>query len=125
MNIKNTYVSFFSGTFLLLAPLAVLAQEYFGEVDSFFTRLTGFIDNVLIPLLFTIALLVFLYGMYTYFIQGGASDESRQKGRQLILASIIGFVLMVSIWGIVNIVANGLFGNTQPPEIPGTPTVGS
>lgn len=111
------------GTIVLVLPVLTHAQ-YFGEVDSFFTNVTGFIDDVLIPLVFTVALLVFLWGMFTYFIQGGASDDSREKGRQLILWSVIGFVLMVSIWGIVNIVASGLFGNTQPPEIPGTPTVG-
>lgn len=112
----------FSLLALVLMPAAASAQ-YFGEVDTFFTRATGFIDTILIPLVFTIALLVFLYGMFKYFILGGDSDDSRTKGRQLILWSIIGFVLMVSIWGIVNMLATGIFGTTTAPDIPGTPTI--
>ena len=109
--------------FLFAVPLLVSAQPYFGEVDKFFTRLSGFIDNVLIPLVFTVALLVFLYGMFNYFLVQGDNEQARDTGRRMILWSIVGFVMMVSIWGIVNIVATGLFGTTQPPDIPGTPTV--
>ena len=97
--------------------------QYFGEVDTFFVRIGGFIDNILIPLLFTLALLFFVYGMFRYFILGGASDDNRATGRKIMWWSILGFVLMVSIWGIVNIISSGLFGNTAPPKLPGTPTL--
>lgn len=108
---------------LIVFPVAVSAQ-YFGEVDTFFTRISGFIDNILIPLIFTFALLVFLWGMFKYFILGGSSDDERAKGRKLIIWAIIGFVLMVSIWGIVNIISDGLFGaSAGTPKIPGTPTL--
>lgn len=107
-----------------LLPIVVDAGEYFGQVDDFFTRAMGFIDNILIPLVFTVALLVFLYGMFTYFIVQGANEQSRETGRQLMLWSVIGFVVMVSIWGIVNMLAGGLFGSdNRAPDIPGTPTV--
>lgn len=108
---------------LFLLPFATFAQEYFGEVDTFFINIGGFIDNILIPLLFTLALLVFLFGMFKYFILGGGNESEREKGKQLIMYSLIGFVLMVSIWGIVNIIAGGLFGTATPPTIPGTPTL--
>jgi len=120
---KKSFLYTLPAASLALAPTVASAAQYFGEVDNLFTRATGFIDNILIPLLFTIALLVFLYGMYIYFIQGGASETDREKGRQLLLWSIIGFVLMVSIWGIVNMLSQGIFGNTTAPDIPGTPTV--
>jgi len=108
---------------ILLMPIVTSAQQYFGEVDTFFTNIGGFIDNILIPLLFTLALLVFVFGMFKYFILGGGNEAEREKGKQLITYAIIGFVLMVSIWGIVNIIAGGLFGTTTVPTIPGTPTL--
>ena len=106
-----------------LVPVAAFAQEYFGEVDTFFKNIGKFIDGVLIPLVFTLALLVFLWGMFKFFILGGDNEEARAKGKRLILWSIIGFVMMVSIWGIVNVVSSGLIPDTQPPKLPGTPTL--
>ncbi len=107
---------------LLLMPFIGHAQV-FGAVGQFFIDIQTLIDTILIPLVFAIALLAFIWGMYLYFIQGGGSDDSRQKGKQLALWAVIGFVLMVSIWGIVNAVALGLFGTTAPPQLPGTPTL--
>ncbi len=109
---------------MFLIPFATVSgAPYFGAVDTFFIRISGFIGGVLIPLVFSLALLFFVYGMFRYFIQGGANEEERTKGKSMILWSIIGFVLMVSIWGIVNLLAGGLFGNTQPPILPGTPAL--
>tara|TARA_B100000745_G_scaffold107052_1_gene68511 strand:- start:2221 stop:2571 length:351 start_codon:yes stop_codon:yes gene_type:complete len=102
---------------LFVLPVIASAQN-FGEVDTFFGKVTGFINDTLIPLVFALALLVFVYGMFNFFILGGASDDSREKGRQLIMWSIIAFVLMVSIWGVVNMLAGGLFPDNTPPKMP-------
>ena len=116
------YFSVAAWVFLFI-PQVLFAQTYFGEVDTFFNRAVGFIDKVLVPLIFVFVFLVFLYGMFKYFIAEGANDASRETGKKLVLWSIMGFVLMVSIWGIVNIVAEGLFGTTSAPTLPGTPTI--
>lgn len=80
-------------------------------------------NGILVPFIFAIALLSFLYGMFKYFIQNGATEDGQKKGKQLIIYSVAGFVLMVSIWGIVNLIGMGLFGtNTQPPQLPSIPT---
>ena len=111
---------------LFVSPLLVAAQigpagGNFGEVDTFFLRVLAFIDTILVPLIFALALLVFIYGMFKYFVLGGGNAEEQEKGKQLALWAIIGFVLMVSIWGIVNIIAGGLFPGATPPTLPGTP----
>lgn len=107
---------------ILFAPMFAFAQ--FGEIDGFFDNITSFINDVLIPLIFAIALLAFLYGAFRYFILGGDDSEKRKEGTQLMLYSIIGFVLMVSIFGIVNLIADGLgFSDDQTIEnIPNAPT---
>ena len=120
--------------FLFIAPTVSFAQSgtqcgahggnCFGEVDTLFTNVGGFIDNILIPLVFTFALFLFMWGMFRFFIFGAHSEDDRSKGRQLILWGIIGMVFMVSIWGIVNIFAEGLFGASNiSPKLPGTPTL--
>ena len=105
-----------------LAPAVALAQ--FGEVNTFFGNITSFINDILIPLVFAVALLMFIFGMYRYFIQGGADEDSREKGKGLMIWAIVGFILMVSVFGIVNLIAGGLgFSDDQEIEnIPNVPT---
>lgn len=93
-----------------------------GGIDGFFMNVSGFINNILIPFVFGLALLLFIWGMYRWFIQGGANEGDREKGKQLTLYAVIGFVLMVSIWAIVNLISGGLFSederNIQRNQIP-------
>ena len=72
--------------------------------------------NLLVPVIFAIAFIVFIWGIFTYFIAGGANDEQRQKGRQLAFWGIVGFAIMVSVWGLINLVTNslGLSGQARP-----------
>ncbi len=110
--------------FVFLLVPAITSAQYFGEIDTFFGRVVGFINNVLVPLVFTLALFVFIYGMFNFFILNGENEGDRESGRDLMVSAVIGFVLMVSIWGIVNLVASGLFGTTTtPPPLPGIPTL--
>lgn len=73
------------------------------------------INSILVPLLFAISFLVFLYGVAQRFIFN--SDKASSEGRNFILWGLIGFVVMISLWGLVNIVANtfGLQGYYAPP----------
>jgi hypothetical protein len=101
-------------------PMVALAQE-FGQINTFIGRITSFINNTLIPLVFGIALLVFIWGMFKFFIYN--TEEEKEKGKDLAVYAVVGFVLMVSIWGIVNLIANGLgFSGEQVQNIPTTPT---
>lgn len=111
-------------TLFVLTPMMVHAQEDFGGIGEFANNIIGFINNVLIPLVFAIALLVFLYGVFKFFILGGGNEDSRKEGTQLMLYAVIGFVLMVSIFGIVNLIAGGLgFSDDQTIDnIPNAPT---
>jgi len=77
------------------------------------------INYVLVPLIFAIAFIVFLWGVFrAYIFKHG--EEEVANAHQLILWGIVGFVVMISLWGIVNVVSNtfGLAGIGAPP----TPT---
>ncbi len=105
---------------LVMMPALALAQ--FGEVNDFFDDVSSFINGTLIPLVFALALLVFIYGMFKYFILGGGDEGSRDEGKQLMLWAVIGFVMMVSIFGVVNLVAGGL-GFSEDENIQNIPNV--
>ena len=74
------------------------------------------INDIMIPVLFAIAFIVFLWGVAKAYIFNGADEAERAKGHQLVLWGIIGFVVMISLWGLVNIAANtfGLAGDLAP-----------
>lgn len=84
-------------------------------LEGFATGFRDIIDVVngtLVPLLFAVMFLVFLFNVFQYFIAGAAEDERRKQARQYAVYSVLGFVLLLSIWAIVNIVFL-LFGIPQ------------
>jgi len=95
------------------APMLAFAQQgEFTGLSDFFGNIVLFINDTLVPLVFAIAFLVFIWGVFKYFILGGDDEEKRKSGQQLMLYGIGGFVIMGSVWGIVNLLAGG-FGFTD------------
>ncbi len=89
-------------------PVFALAQtvDSGGAAAKYVGSIVDFLNKVIVPGVIAIALFVFIWGMFQYFILGGADEEKRKKGKQFVMWSIAGFVLMLSIQGIVNLVAN-------------------
>ena len=79
-----------------------------GEIGSALETILEFIDGVVIPFILSIGFLVFVWGMFKYFIQGGANDEAKESGKSLIMYAIAGYVVILAFWGIINILSNGL-----------------
>ncbi len=106
------------------APILAFAQGSFtpwstgSGLGSWFGNFTLFINNILVPLAFALAFLVFVWGVIQYFLLGGGDEEKQTKGKSLMLYGIIGFVVMVSIWGIVNLISNSLFVDKDTIVIP-------
>ena len=72
------------------------------------------ISTTIIPLLFSLAVLIFIWGIIQYVI--AEDDEGkRKKAKDTIVYGIIGLFVMISIWGLVRILGN-TFGvqNTIP-----------
>jgi len=87
-----------------------------GTLYGIFSTIFSIINNVLVPLLFAVAFIVFIYGVFKYFILGGADESSRESGRALILWGLVGFFVMFSVWGLVNILINtfGINSSIRP-----------
>lgn len=102
------FLSYLTLPALLVMPMVAAAQ--FGEVDTFIKDFSGFINDTLIPVILAIAFLVFVYGAIKFFFwdTGDDYDSNKEKGKKLMLYGVAGFVLIVSIWGIVGLIAGGL-----------------
>ena len=109
---------------LLVLPVVAMAQiqSDVGKVGESIGNLSLFINNILIPFVFALALLVFIWGAFRYFIYGGDNEENRKEGSKLMIYGIVGFVLMVSVFGLVNIIVDGL-GLDNDTELQNLPTV--
>ena len=113
-----------TGSLAALAfPLISSAQAVrnLSDVGSFIINI---INNVLVPVLFAIAFIVFLWGAFKTFILGAQDAEVKKAGTNLMLWGLIGFFVMISIWGLVNILTGTVnFGDKTGPA-GGTPKAG-
>ncbi|MFA7302188.1 MAG: pilin [Candidatus Paceibacterota bacterium] len=76
----------------------------FAYIGRYFNDFMFIINDLLVPVLISIAFIFFLFGVYKYFIMGAESDSELETGRKFVLWGIIGFVVIVSVWGLVWIV---------------------
>ena len=106
--------------FTALTPMLALAQGEMGEVSEFLSNIVTFMNETLVTLIFALAFLVFLWGMFKTFILGGSDEGKQEEGKSLMVYAIVGFVIMVSLWGIVNMLAAGFGFEGESITLPNT-----
>lgn len=72
--------------------------------------------NSIVPVLLALGVLYFVFGVVQYVI--GDEGEAKKKGRDRIISGIIGLAVIVSMWGLVNIVTNTFGFKGNMPNIP-------
>lgn len=101
-------------TFALPFVAAAQAVNPSGSLfDQSLQNILTFTTTTLIPFIIGIGFLVFVWGMFQYFIAGGANDEAKAKGKSLMIYAILGFVLIIVFWGVINLVATSTGLNSQ------------
>lgn len=87
-------------TLAFLAPLAASAQSLqpLANLIGAVARLVG----ALVPILITLALVAFFYGLVKYLWGAGGKGDAK-KGRDLMIWGLITMFVMVSVWGIVRL----------------------
>jgi len=82
-----------------------------------------FVNVILVPVLMAVAFIVFLWGIYKYFIYGASNESEKAEGRKFAMWGIIGFVVITSVWGIVNIVKSTVVPSSAGSTRPNYPTL--
>jgi hypothetical protein len=101
---------------MLLGPTAAFATP----LESTYTLVSNFL-NALIPLLITLAVVVFFWGLVKYIMS--ASDEAaKEGGKNLMIWGMIALFVMVAFWGIIgyfqqSLGLSGSITSTAPPMI--------
>ncbi len=88
-------------THFSLLPIA------YADIDSLLYKVNKVIINPIIVLMFAIALLYFLIGMFQ-FIANSESEEKRTSGKSHMLWGVVGMFIMVAVFTIMSIITNTL-----------------
>jgi len=100
---------------LVLLPAATFAV---GDIDGLVHTLIK-IANSLYKLIFVLVVLAFAWGVLKFVFQSG---DAQEKGKSMMLWSIVALFVLVSVWGIVVILQKtlGIEGQQTitPPAIP-------
>lgn len=104
-----------------LPLVSFAAINNLSDVGSF---IINTINNVFVPVLFAIAFIVFLWGAFQTFIIGANDSGVKEKGKNLMLWGLIGFFVMVSVWGLVNILTGTVSFGNNTGITGGTPKAG-
>ena len=88
--------------------------EYF---RNFLVGIGGLV-NTAIPILIGVAVIIFFWGLIQYI-----RKPEEPKGKQVMIAGLVGLFIMVSVWGIVRLGQNVLGidsgqSNIRSPSIP-------
>lgn len=83
-------------------------------MDAFLANAYEVVVQPVIFLVFGIAFVVFIWGLVV-FIKDKDSEEGRETGKRNIVWGIVGMLIMVSVFGIINIIA-GTIGVKVPVD---------
>lgn len=86
-------------------PLAASAQSLqpLANLIGAIARLVG----ALVPVLITLALVVFFFGLVRYLLKAGGADGTKNN-RDLMIWGLVTLFVMVSVWGIVRLAQDAL-----------------
>lgn len=120
--LKNKIMKFFN-TSLLALPVALtvaLAPALaHAAANVTLAGLAGTIVgyfNTAIYVIMSLAVLAFVWNIFKYFIMGSDNPTEKSEAGKYVLYSIVGFFIILSFWGLVNIVTNTFLLNNRAPS---------
>lgn len=115
-------------TFSVFTPLVVFTQSAPLDLNAAGTTLYNVFDyfndtlRLLNPVLFSVAFVVFFWGLSKFILNSGNKDEI-EKGKEYMIWSILALFILVSFRVIISLITSdfGLGPATTTPQIPQSP----
>ena len=95
---------------LFAVPMIAFAQTL-GPLRQLIAAVGGIVA-ALVPILITLALVVFFFGLVKY-LWGSNGEQDHKQGRSLMIWGLIALFVMVSVWGIIRLVGSALNVNQE------------
>jgi len=97
---------------LFALPGFVSAQDV-TDANSLIAKISSIL-NAVIPILVSFAVVYLIYAIVKYIIAG--DEDKRKEGKTMVGYGILGLFLILSIWGLVNILVRTFGLRNTPPE---------
>ncbi len=100
-----------------MCPL-IIADAKIGTLVS---HVTCILIRSIVPVIFAIAIVVFVWGVIQFFIIGADEEAKREKGKQFIVWGLVALAVMSSVLGLVRILGNtfGIVPGVSPSSFGG------
>ena len=85
---------------------AYAAGELADPVKQLLNRIAGQLIQPLVLLLFGVASLYFLWGVYQYMVDNSA--DKRKDHQKHLISGVLGLAIMVCVWGILHFICNNV-----------------
>lgn len=82
-----------------VAPVIAFAQDARGILT-----IIADIFRYIIPILITLAVIYFIWGVIMYLI--GGDEEKKKKASGMIIRGLIGLFIIIAFWGIIRVVTD-------------------
>jgi glucose uptake protein GlcU len=106
----------------VLMPVFTSAQPV-DAVNNFVSTIQGW-TGLLLPTLIALALVLFLWGVLRYLFS--KDGPAKKEARDFMMWGIVALFVMVSVWGLVKVLQDVIFGGDKdvtspipPPVLPG------
>lgn len=88
-------------------------MDLYGILEIF-----GDLINLATPIVVALALLYFFWGLASYILKAG-DDDGRKKARETMIWGILALFIMVSVWGIINVIRDTFNIQDNQIDVPG------
>ena len=85
-------------------PLTSFAQQDLGNIKNLTTSV-GEVVNLVIPILFALALLGFFYGLVRYIF---GKEDDKAAAKKTMIWGVIALFVMASVWGLVSFIGDAV-----------------
>lgn len=94
---------------LLTPVMTVFAVGAPSDLRGLLGIFSGLI-NILIPIIFALTAIAISWGVIRAWVMGDSSVEDIERGKHIALVGVIVLTIMISIWGILNLLQRSFFG---------------
>lgn len=86
---------------IVSAMLPIFAFAQLTQTNGILTEAKLIVRDILVPLVFVLALLFFFWGMAKYIWSAGTDKE---EGKKIMIWGVVALFVMTSVWGLVKFV---------------------
>ncbi len=97
---------------LAVSPLLTFAEQIVDD-RSLFDKFTN-LGNTAITIIIALCVIWIILNVFRYVV-AGKDDTARKDGGLRILYGVVGLFVILSVWGLVNIIKTSLNTNTNVP----------